>query len=113
MNNTLDDIAEKAVQEVIGQDWAQSQLSNCLKDMVRTALESCGEAGGAKQVDATDIDDAGWIDESWAAWRLVLRTGANPAIIYFTRKPTYAECKAFARAASVPVGDAIIEERGK
>lgn len=108
---TLDDIADAAVREVIGKEWAQSQLANCLRDMVSTALQLAGESGSAIQADPSDIDDQGWIDESWAAWRLVLRTGDNPAVVFFSRQPTYAERKAFAAAAKVPVADALVEER--
>lgn len=70
-----------------------------------------GNGPEARQTDGGDIDENGWLNESWAAWRLVLRTGENPSVIYFSRKPTYAECKAFARAALVPVAEAVIEER--
>lgn len=107
----LNDIAETAVREVIGTDWAQSQLGNCLQEMVSTALQLCGETGGAAPVDPSDMDEHGWIDESWAAWRLVLRTGDNPSVVFFSREPTYAERKAFAAAAKIPVASAIAEER--
>lgn len=111
MSKTLNSIAESAVKQVIGEDWAQSQLSNVLQDMVSVALEKCGETGGATQADPSDLDDQGWIDESWAAWRLVLRGGENPSVVFFTREPTYAERKAFAAAAKIPVAHAVAEER--
>lgn len=113
MSKTLGEIAEGAVREVIGQDWASSQLSNCLTEMVTVALQKCGETGAATQVDPSEMDEHGWIEESWAAWRLVLRDGENPSVVFFSREPTYAERKAFAAAAKVPVASAVAEARPK
>lgn len=100
--------------------WIDNQyLANHVAEMGLSALKRRSELEAAQANDngpeATktdgDIDENGWLSESWAAWRLVLRTGDNPAVIYFSRKPTYAESKAFAKAAAVPFADAVIEER--
>lgn len=58
-----------------------------------------------------DIDENGWLNEGWAAWRLTLPMGDNPAVIYFTKQPSYAQCVAFSRAAGVRVDQAVVEER--
>lgn len=65
---------------------------------------------GAEQADC-DVDENGWLNEGWAAWRLTLPMSDNPAVIYFTREPTYAQCVAFSRAAGVRVDQAVVEER--
>lgn len=65
---------------------------------------------GAERTEC-DIDENGWLNEGWAAWRLTLPMGDNPAVIYFTREPTYAQCVAFSRAAGVRVDQAIVQER--
>ena len=48
----------------------------------------------------------------WANWRLVLNdSDENAAVIYFTRKPTYAEKKAFCAIAGVIPDSVESEER--
>lgn len=64
---------------------------------------------GAEQTEC-DMDENGWLNEGWAAWRLTLPMD-NPAVIYFTTKPSYAQCVAFSRAAGVRVDQAVVEER--
>lgn len=113
MSKSLDDIAEDAVKQVIGEEWAQSELTDYLRRMVFYALQKCGETGAATKVDPSEMDEHGWIEESWAAWRLVLRDGGNPSVVFFSREPTYAERKAFAAAAKVPVASAVAEARPK
>lgn len=113
--HNLDEAAADAILKAINNgDWLASPLAiyvyeRGLEELKRRAEEA--QQSLATRADATDIDDQGWIDESWAAWRLVLRSGENPAVVFFSRQPTYAERKAFAAAAKVPVADALVEER--
>lgn len=65
---------------------------------------------GAEQTEC-DMDENGWLNEGWAAWRLTLPINDNPAVIYFTHKPTYAQCVAFSRAGGVRVDQAVVQER--
>lgn len=113
--NDLEDKAADAVLEVIRNGkWLDSPFASYVYEKGLAGLKRRAEEAEQDQptrADATDIDDQGWIDESWAAWRLVLRTGDNPAVVFFSRQPTYAERKAFAAAAKVPVADALVEER--
>lgn len=118
MSEPLQDLEEKAadavLQAISSGEWLNSPLATYvyekgLEGLKRRAEET--QQSQATRADATDIDDQGWIDENWAAWRLVIRSGENPAVVFFTRQPTYAERKAFAAAAKVPVTDAVVEER--
>ena len=118
MSEPLHILEEKAADAVLkaidsGQ-WLDSPLAGYVYEKGLAGLKRRAEEAQQSQAtraDATDIDDQGWIDESWAAWRLVLRNGDNPAVVFFSREPTYAERKAFAAAAKVPVADAVVEER--
>ena len=118
MSEPLHNLEEKAADALLkaidnGQ-WLGSPLATYVYEKGLAGLKRRAEEAEQDQptrADATDIDDQGWIDESWAAWRLVLRTGDNPAVVFFSRQPTYAERKAFAAAAKVPVADALVEER--
>ena len=65
---------------------------------------------GAERTEC-DIGENGWLNEGWAAWRLTLPMGDNPAVIYFTKEPSYAQCVAFSRAAGVRVDQAVVEGR--
>lgn len=65
---------------------------------------------GAEQTEC-EIDENGWLNEGWAAWRLTLPMVDNPSVIYFTHEPSYAQCVAFCRAAGVRVDQAVVEER--
>lgn len=47
----------------------------------------------------------------WANWRLVLGEGEETQVIFFRRKPTYAEKKAFCAAAGVSPERVEAEER--
>lgn len=87
------------------------ELSIEAMHMHRERLEA--EASNNRGAERTngDIDENGWLNEGWAAWRLILPMGDNPAVIYFTREPTYAQCVAFSRAAGVRVDQAVVEER--
>lgn len=113
--NQLEDKAADALLKAIEKgDWLSSPLASYVYEQALAGLKRRAEEAEVNQptrADSTDIDDQGWIDESWAAWRLVIRTGDNPAVVFFTRQPTYAERKAFAAAAKVPVVDAVVEER--
>ena len=118
MSEQLQTLEEKSADAVLkaidSGNWLNSPLATYvfekgLEGLKRRAEEA--QQSQATRADATDIDDQGWIDESWAAWRLVLRTGDNPSVVFFSREPTYAERKAFAAAAKVPVVDAVAEER--
>ena len=106
--------ADAVLKAIDNGEWLGSPLAvyvyeKGLEELKRRTEEA--QQSQATRADATDIDDQGWIDESWAAWRLVLRTGDNPSVVFFSREPTYAERKAFAAAAKVPVVDAVAEER--
>ena len=47
----------------------------------------------------------------WANWRLILAEGDEASAVYFTRKPTYAEKKAFCAIAGISPEKAEAEER--
>lgn len=48
----------------------------------------------------------------WANWRLVLlQHGEDAKVVYFTRKPSYAEKKAFCAIAGISPEDLEVEER--
>lgn len=116
----LEEAAANAVEQALSNgQWIHMPVSHKVAEMGLDALKRRDELakaeeagpGEASPADVTDIDDQGWISDSWAAWRLVLRSGDNPAVVYFTRQPTYAERKAFAAAAKIPVAHAVAEER--
>ena len=118
----INDLSQNArdVMKALGNStWLDSPIAGKLAEIGLDAIsrrdklqeEENAAPGNATRADVTDIDDQGWISDSWAAWRLVLRTGDNPSVVFFSREPTYAERKAFAAAAKVPVSDAVVEER--
>lgn len=114
LNNLEDKAADALLKAIDNGQWLTSTLATYVYEKGLAGLkrrEEEAEQAQPTRADATDIDEQGWIDESWAAWRLVLRTGDNPAVVFFSRQPTYAERKAFAAAAKVPVADAVVEER--
>lgn len=98
--------------------WIDSRLEVYVFEMAVSAQKKydaiAAEESQQSQDKATldnDIDESGWISDSWAAWRLILRSGDNPAITYFSREPTPAEIRAFAKAANTPISDALVEGR--
>lgn len=116
----LEEKAADALEKALSNgDWLQSPLCleisklglEALKRRDQLVAEAENDNAEPTRADATDMDDQGWISDGWAAWRLVLRSGENPSVVFFSRKPTYAERKAFAAAAKVPVVDVIEEER--
>lgn len=116
----LENAAADAMLQALGcDDWLRLPNADKLAQIGLDAIERRQKLQAqenaapeeATRADASDIDEQGWISDSWAAWRLVLRTGNNPAMVFFSREPTYAERKAFAAAAKIPVVDAVVEER--
>lgn len=117
---TMEQLAADAVRKTLERgDWIHmpvaAQIAKMGMDELVRQAELAKETveGLPTQADPSDIDDQGWVSDGWAAWRLVLRDGENPAVVYFSREPTYAERKAFAAAAKVPVASAVAEARPK
>lgn len=65
-------------------------------------------AGDTEARVTAEEEGPGWPE--WATWRVQL-PGSTPSVVYFTRKPQYAELKAFAAAAGVAVDACRAEER--
>ena len=115
----LEQSAADAVQNMITKgNWNDNPvLAKRIAELGISAIEKRDEweakqdSQPSSQAAEGEIDEQGWISEPWAAWRVTLTTGDNPSVVYFSRKPTYAECKAFARAAGIPADQAIATER--
>ena len=65
-------------------------------------------AGAVEANVAGEEEGPGWPE--WATWRVQL-PGSTPSVVYFSRKPQYAELKAFAGAAGVAPDACMAEER--
>lgn len=116
----LEEKAANALEKALENgDWLKSDFARDVFSMGLGAMQRREDLAAAAEndnneptrADVTDMDDQGWINDGWAAWRLVLRSGENPSVVFFSRKPTYAERKAFAAAAKVPVSEVIEEAR--
>lgn len=78
-------------------------LQNCTGDAKSATLSSGTEANVA-----AEEEGPGWPE--WANWRLQL-PGSIPSVVYFHRRPQYAELKAFAGVAGIAPNDCTVEER--
>lgn len=110
-----DELFEEAIQHAIKEGyWHQTPAAESIaKRGIKAIEEKDAKEAAAAEALAEEARRAAELVEwpHWGNYRLVLGEGDNTQVVYFRRKPTYAEKKAFCAAAGVSPESVDTEER--